>query len=92
MTQPLTDEQLLAVESRRMSATRLVLQAYAKEVGTTIAYLELVWKGHEHKPGMDACRFSQSLVLEALEEVDRMERGCGAEEGECTDPCHIGVR
>lgn len=88
----LTEEQRAVVEARRMVAVRAILVEYARDISRTEKYIRDVWKGHQIIPGIESIHAAREELANALAEVERMERGCGAEEGECTDPCHIGVR
>lgn len=76
----------LALHARRMVAVRTILNAARRDAMALLA----TWR-----PGMPDVRpvvaSHVALLDAALAEVEAAERGCGQPDGECMDPCHLGV-
>lgn len=77
----------LVVDARRMTAVRGLIDGMRNDIVRLLSM---------HRPGdppiRGAVRTALDLLDRAQAEVVAAERGCGAENGECTDPCHAGVR
>lgn len=72
--------------SRRMTAVRAVLMASRDEA------LSLLGAWRDGEPDVRGAVLGHLDLLEdALREVHHAERGCGQPDGDCLDPCHLGI-
>jgi hypothetical protein len=78
-----------AVETRRMTATRALVQAVAADMAAMLGAMTQPGLGDPVvRDNLDAVGAGVRLVEEALREIDQAESGCGQPAGECMRPCH----